>query len=117
MLTKQKSPSFPRNLALGTWQIANSVVNKGKSTVPSLFSGPEALSSASDKAKYFAKNFSKNSNLDDSGMSLSVFLSRTNLKLHNVSVSSKMVKKVIMNLDLSKGICSWLYSSDASKEL
>ena len=59
------------------------------------------LSSASDKAKLFAENFSKNSNLDDSGISLSVFLSRTNLKLH-ISVPLKMVNKVIMNLDLSK---------------
>ena len=60
------------------------------------------LYSASDKAKLFAKNFSKNSNLDDSGISLPVFPSRTNLKLHNISVTSKMIKKVIMNLDLSK---------------
>ena len=60
------------------------------------------LSSASDKARLFAKNFSKNSNLDDSGISLPVFPSRTNLKLHNISVTPKMVKKVIMNLDLSK---------------
>ena len=60
------------------------------------------LPSAFDKAKLFAKNFSKNSNLDDSGISLPVFLSRTNLKLHNISVTPKMVKKVIMNLDLSK---------------
>ena len=60
------------------------------------------LSSVSDKAKLFAKNFSKNSNLDDSGIYLSVFPSRTNLKLHNISVTPKMVKKVIMNLDLSK---------------
>ena len=60
------------------------------------------LSSASDKAKLFAENFSKNSNLDDSGISLPVFLSRTNLKLHNISETPKMVKKVIMNLDLSK---------------
>ena len=67
-----------------------------------LFSGPEVLSSASDKAKLFAKNFSKNSNLDDSGISLPVFPSRTNLKLHNISVTPKMVKKVITNLDLSK---------------
>ena len=29
-------------------------------------------------------------------------LSRTNLKLHNISVTPKMIKKVIMNLDLSK---------------
>ena len=60
------------------------------------------FSSVSDKAKLFAKNFSKNSNLDDSGIYLSVFPSRTNLKLHNISVTPKMVKKVIMNLDLSK---------------
>ena len=60
------------------------------------------LSSASDKAKLFAKSFCKNSSLDDSGISLPVFPSRTNLKLHNVSITPKMVKKVIMNLDSSK---------------
>ena len=64
--------------------------------------GPEDLSSASDEAKLFAKNFSKNSTLEDSGISLPAFLSRTNLKLHNISVTPKMAKKVIMNLDLSK---------------
>ena len=82
------------------WQIANSVLNKGKSAIPPLFNRPEVLSS--DKAKLFAKNFSKNSNLDDSGISLSVFPSRTNLKLHNISITPKMVKKVITNLDSSK---------------
>ena len=60
------------------------------------------LSFASDKAKLIAENFCKNYNLDDSGISLPVFPSRTNLKLHNISVAPKMVKKVIMNLDLSK---------------
>ena len=60
------------------------------------------LSSASDKAKLFAENFSLNSNLDDLGVSLPVFPSRTNLKLHNISITPKMVRKVIMNLDLSK---------------
>ena len=60
------------------------------------------LSFASDKAKFFPGNFSKNSNLDNSGISLPVFPSRTNLKLHNISVTPKMVKKVIMNLDLAK---------------
>ena len=67
--------------------------------IPPLFIGPEVLSSASDKAKLFAKNFSKYSNLDDSGISLPVFPSRTNLKLHNISITPKMVKKVITNLD------------------
>ena len=61
------------------------------------------LSSVSDKAILFAENFSKNANLDDSGISSPVFSSRTNLKLHNISVTPKMVKRVIMNFDLSKG--------------
>ena len=43
-----------------------------------------------------------NSNLDDSGISLPVFPYRTNLKLHNISVTPKMVKTVLMNIDLSK---------------
>ena len=60
------------------------------------------LSCASDKAKLFAEKFSKQSNLDDSGISLPFFSSRTNLKLHNISLTLKMVKKVIMILDLSE---------------
>ena len=60
------------------------------------------FSSASDKAELFAKNFSKNCNIDDSGFSLSVFPSGNNLKLHNISVTPKFVKKVRANLDLSK---------------
>ena len=60
------------------------------------------LSSTCDKAKLCAEKFSKNSNLDDLGISLHVFLSKANLKLDNISVTRKMVKKVIMNLDLSK---------------
>ena len=60
------------------------------------------LSSASDRAKFFAENISKNSNLDDPGTSSPVFPFRTNLKLHSISVTSKIIKKVIMNLDLSK---------------
>ena len=83
-------------------QITNSVLNKGKSAIHPLFNGLEVLSSESDKAKLYAKNFSKNSNLDDSGISLPVFPSRTNLKLHNISIAPKMVKKVIKNLDSSK---------------
>ena len=60
------------------------------------------LSSASDKAKLFAENFSLNFNLDDSGISLPAFPSRTNLKLHNISVTPKIVRKVVINLGLSK---------------
>ena len=61
------------------------------------------LSSSSDNAKLFVENFSKNSNLDGVGISLPVFPSRTNLKLLNISVILKMVKKVIKNLNLAEG--------------
>ena len=60
------------------------------------------LCSLSDQERFVAENFSKNSDLDDLGTSLLFFTSRTNLKLHNISVTPKVVKKVIMNLDFSK---------------
>ena len=84
------------------WRIADSVLNNGKSAIHPLFNGLEVLSSASDKAKLFAGNFSKNSNLDYLGISLPVFSSRTNQKLHNISATPKMAKKVLTNLDLPK---------------
>ena len=40
--------------------------------------------------------------LDDSDISLPIFAFRTHLKVHNISVTPKMIKKVIVNLDLSK---------------
>ena len=93
---KPKEPITSQKLgSCDFWRIANCVVlNNGKSAIPPLFNGPQVLSSASDKAKLFAENFSLNSNLDDSGISLPVFPSRTNLKLHNISVTPKMVRKV-----------------------
>ena len=69
----------------------NSVLNKDKHAIPPPFNGSEELSSASDKGKPFARN-----------VSLPVFPSRTNLKLHNISIIPKMVKEVIANLDSSK---------------
>ena len=90
------SPSLPRDLARGTF------LNKGKFPIPALLNGGKVLFSGSDGAKLFAENFSKNSNLDDSGISLPVCPSRTNLKLHNIYVTPKMVEKIITNLALSK---------------
>ena len=60
------------------------------------------LSSASDKPKLFPENFSKNSNLDDLGISSPVFSSRTILKPHSIYLTPQIVKKFTMNLDLSK---------------
>ena len=54
--------------------LANSVLNKSKSALPPQFNRVEVLSSASDKAKLFAKNFSENSNLGDLVISLPFFL-------------------------------------------
>ena len=103
MLIKQKSPSLTRNLALWTFgELLIVFSTKGNLLYLLYFNGPEVLSSESDKAKFFVENFSKNSSLDDSGISLSVFPSRTNMKLHNISVTPKMVKKIITVFDLSK---------------
>ena len=60
------------------------------------------LSSPPDKTELFADNFCKNSNLVDLGISLTVFLSRTNLKSYHTSLTPKMVKKVIIIFDLSR---------------
>ena len=101
--TKTKESVTPQKLdSQDFWQIANSVLNKGKSAISPLFSSLQELSSASNNAQLCAKNFSKNSNLDDSSIYFPVFPSRTNLKLHNISVTPKMVKKVISNLDSVK---------------
>ena len=102
MLLKQVSITFQKFDSQDFWQIANSVFNKGKSVIPLPFTVLQVLSFAYDKAKLFAKNFSENSDLEDSGISLSIFPSRTNLKLHNISVTHKMVKKVLTKLNLSK---------------
>ena len=79
----------------------NNVLNKVQSVIAPLLNSPDVLSSASDKAKFFYKLF-MNPNLDDSGISLHVAPSRTYLIRHNISVTPKMVKKVITNLDSSK---------------
>ena len=87
MLITQKSLLLPRKLALGTFGELLIVFSTF-----SLFNGPGVMSSASNKAELFAKNFSRNSNLNDSGIFLPAFPSRTNPKLH-ISVT---------NTDLSK---------------
>ena len=74
---KQKSLSLPRKLT--------------ESVIPPLFNVPEVFLSASDKAKFLAKCFSRNPNLDDSSNFLPLFLSRTNLRLHNISVTPKII--------------------------
>ena len=83
--TKSKEPIIFQKFGFWDfWQIANSVLNKGKSAVTPLFNRLKVLFSGSDQTKLFAKHFSENSNLDDSGITLPPFLSRTNLELYNI---------------------------------
>ena len=101
MLKKQESITS-ENLDSGDfWQIVNGILNKGKSAIPSLFKDPE-LSSASNKAKLFAESFLHTLILMTQ-ISLYLF-SRLEIiwNLHNISVFPNMVKKVIINLDLSE---------------
>ena len=102
----QTKESITSHSSQDFWKIPNSVPKKDKYAIHLLFNIPEVLSSASDQTKLFVENFSKNYNLDDSGIFLPVFSSRTNLRLHNISVTPKMVKNVMMNIDLSKSSTS-----------
>ena len=93
--------------------IANSILNKVKSAIAPLFNNPDVLSSESDKTKLLAKNFPKNSKLDDCGISLQPFPGRNYLKLHNVSLTPKLIKNVITNSHSSKSF----YFRVGSKEI
>ena len=78
-------------------------LNKGKSAIYFLYSTACSCCLLHlIKQNCFAENFSKNSNLDDSVICLPIFPSRTTLKPHNISVTPKMVKKIITNLNLPK---------------
>ena len=103
MLIKQKGQSLPRNLALRTFGELPIVFSAKINLLQLLYSMAQRWCLLHlIKQNCLLKTNSTNSNLDDSGISLSVFPSRTNLKLHNISVTPTMVKKVITNFDLSK---------------
>ena len=55
-----------------------------------------------NETKIFAENIFKTSNLEDIGISSPAVLFETNLKLHNIYITPKLVEQVITNLSLSK---------------
>ena len=79
--------------------MASSVLSKGKSAMPPHSMVWWRCGLYLIKQNCLLKTFIKTLILM-TWVSLSVFPSRTNLKLHNIS--PKFVKKVIMNLDLTK---------------
>ena len=117
MVIKQKSLSLPRKVALVAFGELLIVFSAKVNLLYFLYL-IDLRSFASDKAKLFAKNVSKISNLDDSGIALPAFTSRTNLKRHNIHVTPKLVKKVITNLPLFfKSVRPCLYSCSAFEEV
>ena len=98
MLIKQKSPLLPTNLALMTSGKLLIMFSRKVNLMYLLYS----VAWRCCLLHLIKQNFSMNSNIDDSGFSLPVFPSITNLKLHNIYVTPQMVRKVVMNLYLSK---------------
>ena len=109
MPIKQKSLSLLRNLALGTFSELPIVFLAKINWLYLLYSTTRRCFLL-HKAKLFDENISKNSTPDDSGISLPVFLSRTNLKLQDGWKGHNETWFL-------KGIWCWLHSIGGSKEL
>ena len=102
MLIKQKSPLLPRNVALVTSGELLIVFSTKVNLLYLLYSTAQRCCLLHlIKQNCLLKTFLRTLILIISGMSLPVFPSRTNPKLHNISVTPTMVKKVITNLDFS----------------
>ena len=86
---------FPWLGYLDFWWIADNVLNKSKSAIPHF------LSFASDKANILLKVFLRNFILTPVSLYL-LFFYRTNQKPDNISITPKLLNKVITNLDLLK---------------
>ena len=75
------------------------------------------MPSASYKAKLFHKNVSRNFNLDDLGISLPVFPSRTNLKLHNILSQEYPVNAGVFQGSILGSTLFLVYSNDLPDDL
>ena len=97
MLIKQKRPSLPRNLALGTFGKLLIVFSTKLNLLYLLYSMDRRCCLLHlIKQNYLLKTFLRTLIL------MTLYNSRTNLKLHNISITPKMVKKVVTNLESSK---------------
>ena len=103
ILLKQKSPSLPRNLALGTSGKLLIVFSTKANLLYLHYSTAQRCCLLHViKQNCLLKTFLRTLILMTRVISLPVFPSITNLKLHNISITPKMVKKVITNLDSSE---------------
>ena len=105
MLLKQKSPSLSRNLSLGTFEKLLIVFSTKVNLLYLPYSTDRRFCLVHlIKQNYLLKTFLKTLILMTLVSILPVFPSRTNLKLYNISITPKMVKKVITILDSSKAV-------------
>ena len=103
MLIKQKSPSLPRNFDLVIFGELTIVFSTKVNLLYLLYSTVQRCYLLHPtKQNCFLKTFLRTQILSTQVIFLPVFPSRTNPELQNISVTPKMVKKVIMYLDLSK---------------
>ena len=102
MLIKRKSTLLPRNLALRTFGELLIVFSTKVNLLYLLYSMAWRCCLLHLIKQNCFWNFFKKSNLEYFGISLPAFPSRINRKLHNISVTPKVVKKVVTNLDSSK---------------
>ena len=102
IMLKQLVALLHISLSRDFWGICNSVLNRGKSSVPPLFNGPEVLITSTDKANLFARNFPCNSTFDDGSQQLPDFPTRTEQRLSSKKITFKMVSHAIYDLDESR---------------
>ena len=103
MLIKQKSPSLPRNLAPGTFgELPVVFLRKVNLLYPLYSMARRCCLLHLIKQNCFLETFLGTLILMTQVSHYLFSQTRTNLKLDNISVTPKMVKKVTKNLDLSK---------------
>ena len=103
MLIKRKIPPLPRNLALRTFGKLLIVFSAKVNLLYLLYSTTwRCCLLQLIKQNYLLKTFLRTLILMTQVSLYLFFPSRTNLNLHNISLTPNMVKKVIMNLHLSK---------------
>ena len=101
MLIKQKTPSLPKNLALGTFGKLLTVFSIKVNLWYLLGSVDRRCCLLHLIMKIVCEKLSKNSNLDD-WVSLDLLSLLEFIWNYIISLTPEMVKKVIMNLDLSE---------------
>ena len=103
MLIRQKNLSLPRNFAIGAFRELLIVFSMKVDLLYLLYSTARRFGVLHlIKQHFLLKTFLRTLILIAQDSKFISFPSRTNLKLHNISVTFKIVKKLVINLDSSK---------------